>query len=68
MENQFDKNVWLVSVILNSKPYLLQCSWKLLKPLTEIDTYWCNNRQRNGCLYLFFRKSVYVWTFIPYNL
>ena len=38
MENQFDKNVWLVSVILFLKPYLLQCSWKLLKPLTEIDT------------------------------
>jgi hypothetical protein len=51
MENQFDKNIWLISVILNSKPYLLQCSWKLLKPLTEIDTCWCNNRQRNGCLF-----------------
>jgi len=41
----------LVSVILNSKPYLLQCSWKLLKPLTEMDTCWRNNRQRNGCLF-----------------
>jgi hypothetical protein len=41
----------LVPVTLNSKPYLLQCSWKLLKALTEIDTCWRNNRQRNGCLF-----------------
>lgn len=41
----------LVSVILNLKLYLLQYSWKLLKPLTEIDTFWRNDRQRNGCLF-----------------
>jgi len=41
----------IVSVILNSKPYLLQCSWKLFKPLTEMDTCWRNNRLRNGCLF-----------------
>jgi hypothetical protein len=41
----------LVSVVLNSKLYLLQCSWKLLKPLTEIDTFWRNDRQKNGCLF-----------------
>jgi hypothetical protein len=40
-----------VSVVLNSKPYLLQFSWKPLKPLAEIDTCWRNNRQRNGCLF-----------------